>query len=284
MARYLPLFLTLLALPVLLAASCGGISKPDDALETPYDILAAVDAHVHAAQDVRILAKGDYYDPNATPPRVVGRPVTLLAQHPASVRIQIGSGYGNVLGALASDGTDVTMLDLQNNVFYYGPATPKNLSAILPLYLPGDDLVRVLHGGFPTSGLEPDWRDRAELSWNQETGRYRLELPRQGEGTQIVELTHPELGVAEVRIRDAEGDELYTYIAKDFSVHGGIPFPAKSRFELPAKDIDLTLYVEKVEFNPGLRARLFSIQQPAGTQSVFLGGGAPEGANVIATP
>jgi hypothetical protein len=258
---------------VLLGLACTGcpqrIARPDDALTSPNDILSrTLDRHTPIS-DLRLQSKGDYWD-TAQGQRVVGRPISILAASPASLRIQIGSGFGSTLGALASDGSQFSMLDLQNNVFYFGPATPENLSMLLPIYLSGADLVRVLSGGFPTSDLPPDWTSQATLDWNAESGQYRLSVPRTDGQRQVIELTYPDLAVAEIRIESASGDLHYLYQAKDFQVQQGVPLPQKVRFELPTREIDLQLRIEKTETNVSLPESLFTISAPPGVEQIPL--------------
>ena len=150
---------------VLLALSLTGCPtthpRPESALTAPAPALSGVDQKLNRAQDVRLQLKGTYFD-ERNGKRVAGRPVDVLARNPSSFYIEVGSGFGSALGALASDGVRFGMLDMQGNVFFTGPATPTNLSLLLPIYLAGDDFVRVLRGGFPLSDLAPGWARRGD--------------------------------------------------------------------------------------------------------------------------
>jgi hypothetical protein len=262
------LWLCLCALAWLCAGCPQRFARPDDAFEAPADVISHLTARAGAVASVRLQTKGDYWDA-AKGERVVGRPVTLLAAAPSSLRIQVGSGFGSTLGALASNGERLTMLDLQNNVFYSGPPTPENISLLLPLYLSGEDFVRVLTGGFPTTQLPPTWAERATLTWDEAPGHYHLTIPLPNAHTQRVSLTHPALAVAELRIASPDGT-LYLYQAKDFSDYAGVPLPAKARFELPAQSIDVQLRVEKTEANVDLPDALFLISPPDGIEHIRL--------------
>jgi len=272
-ARSRAILTGLVILAVFLLSACHrSIQRPDDALTAAPDILAKVDARLERVSDVRLLTKGDYWDTRKGK-RVVGQSIVVLARAPASVRIQINSGFGTAVSALASDGESFAMLDQHNKVYYYGPATAENLSSLLPIYLPGDDLVRVLRGGFPTALLDEGWRTRTTLTWNEETGRHRLVMPRADGTQQIVELTHPALAVAEVVLLNTEGEPLYRYQAKNFKTYDGIPLPGKSRFEVVTEEVDVILTMERVDLNPqdpAIPDRAFTIPPPAGVKQVPL--------------
>ncbi|PJB43246.1 MAG: hypothetical protein CO108_10290 [Deltaproteobacteria bacterium CG_4_9_14_3_um_filter_63_12] len=259
---------TLVVLVSLLVSACSGsIKRPDDALTSTRDVVAAIDSRLEAVQDVRIAAKVDYYDEERGE-RVVARDVSLSAAAPASLRVTLSS-FDKALASLASDGTDFSMLNLQENVYYHGPATVENLSQLFPLFLSGADFVRVLRGGFPIELLADGWREKTELGWNQETGRYRLEVATVDGGLQLVELTYPELGVAQIEIKK-DGESLYTYEGKDFQSPGVALFPVKSRFTLVERDTDVTLRVEGFDANVEPNERIFKIPPPAGAKVVDL--------------
>lgn len=262
------LALVLVALLASLVACTGAHPRPDDALASPVDIIDTLDHRMQGLDDVRIVTRADYYDEREGR-RVAGRDVSIAARAPASLRVDLSSS-GKSLAGMASDGELFTMLDLINEVYYYGPATPRNISRLLPLYLPGEDFVRVLLGGFPTSELVADWQSKAELGWNSDTGRYQLELPRQDGNFQLVELSHPRLDVELIRIVDAKNREQYNYEAKDFKLVEGVPVPQKSRFTVPAQEVEVTLFVERYEFNVGLNPRIFTIHDPGSVDVVNL--------------
>lgn len=265
----IPYALLLLLLSSSLVACTGAHPRPDDALSASVDVIDAVEQRMQGLGTVRIATKADYYD-EAEGRRVAGRDVSIIAMAPASLRVDLSS-FGKAMAGMASDGQLFTMLDLNNEVYYHGPATRENISRLLPLYLSGADFVRVLHGGFPVDELVADWQQEAELSWNADTGRYRLELPRRDDTFQLVELGHPGLEVEEIRIVDAKNQELYSYVGKDFQVIDGVPVPTKSRFTIPERDVEVTLYVDSYELDVNVSSRIFNIPDPGYVDVVYLG-------------
>ena len=236
-------------------------------MSTSADVIAAVDVRLDSIEDVRIATKADYWDEERRE-RIAGRDVSISAALPGSLRVTLSS-FDKALASLASDGVDFAMLDLQNNIYYYGPATAQNISKLIPIYLSGEDFVRVLCGGFPTDTLVVGWRESTTLSWNDHSGRYRLDMPTV-DGTQQVELTHPDLAVAEIRIR-RDDEDVYIYRAKNFTAIDGIPTAKKSRFELVEREIDVTLRIERWDYNVEPPETLYRIAPPAGSELVPLG-------------
>jgi hypothetical protein len=267
--RPLLLWLLLFACAPLCTGCPQRFARPDDAFDAPASVIDQVMQRSASLTSLRIQTKSDYWD-NAEGKRVVGRPVTLLTSSPSSLRIQIGSGFGSTLGALASNGALMTMLDLHNNVFYSGPPTLENISLLLPLYLSGEDFIRILSGGFPTANLSPTASSSATLTWDDTTGYYQLSIPLPNAQIQRVSLTHPDLAVSEIRILSSSDDTLYLYQAKDFSPYEGVPLPAKARFELPARELDVQLRIEKTEVNVDLPDALFLISAPDGVEHIRL--------------
>jgi hypothetical protein len=73
----------------------------------------------------------------------------LSVKRPASLRIEALTPMGDPAAVLVADGGKFALLDLRNNVFYRGPATPRNLSRLLPAPLRDEELVALLTGAMP---------------------------------------------------------------------------------------------------------------------------------------
>jgi outer membrane lipoprotein-sorting protein len=77
----------------------------------------------------------------------------LVAQAPDHIRLESISFFGDPLAVLTSNGTQFAMHDLKQNRFYEGAATATNVSRLLPMRLPPDELVSLVLGVPP---LVPD--------------------------------------------------------------------------------------------------------------------------------
>lgn len=73
----------------------------------------------------------------------------VLVKRPASIRIEAILPTGDPGAVLVAERGRFALLDLRNNVFYRGPATPRNLSRLLPVPFAPDELVSLLTGAMP---------------------------------------------------------------------------------------------------------------------------------------
>ena len=73
----------------------------------------------------------------------------VSVKRPASVRLEALTPMGDPAAVLVADQGRFALLDLRNNVFYRGPATPENLSRLIPVPLRDDELVSVITGDIP---------------------------------------------------------------------------------------------------------------------------------------
>src|SRR5260370_39964565 len=74
-------------------------------------------------------------------------PVSVQRQR--SMRLEGLTPLGDPAAVLVADQDRFALLDLRNNVFYRGPATPQNLSRLLPAPLRDEELVSLITGAIP---------------------------------------------------------------------------------------------------------------------------------------
>jgi hypothetical protein len=73
----------------------------------------------------------------------------VSVRRPASIRIEAILPTGDPGAVLVADRGRFALVDLRNNVFYRGPATPRNLSRLLPAPFTPEELVSLLTGAIP---------------------------------------------------------------------------------------------------------------------------------------
>ncbi len=73
----------------------------------------------------------------------------VSVKRPASLRIEALTPMGDPAAVLVADQGRFALLDLRNNVFYRGPATPENLSRLIPAPLRDEELVSLITGDIP---------------------------------------------------------------------------------------------------------------------------------------
>src|SRR3954453_23282398 len=73
----------------------------------------------------------------------------LSVKRQTSLRIEALTPMGDPAAVLVADQGRFALLDLRNNVFFRGPATPENLSRLIPAPLRDEELVALISGDIP---------------------------------------------------------------------------------------------------------------------------------------
>jgi outer membrane lipoprotein-sorting protein len=73
----------------------------------------------------------------------------VSVKRPDSIRIEALTPVGDPAAVLVASAGKFALIDLRNNVYYRGPATPQNLSRLIPVPLTPQELVAVLTGDIP---------------------------------------------------------------------------------------------------------------------------------------
>lgn len=249
--------LALLALALTTLTGCPGpqYARPDDFSDDPAPLLAAVERRARAIQRLSgELAIEAWRDDERVRLRQL-----IAVDGRGRVRIDALSPFGQPLSTLVSDGSRLMIYSLEDKTFRIGAATPENMARLLPIRLEPEALSALLRGAVP---ILP--HDRATVSWNGDTGAYRLELVR-GARTQQIELEPAALRVVGLRMFD--GDRLrYRARFGDYSGDGDAVVPRRMRFEVPAEDVRIDLSVVDFTIDPDLPDEAFVLEAPRGVR------------------
>jgi hypothetical protein len=279
----------------LLAAVLTGCPKPPPASQFPTGT-AALDrmkSTYACANGVQGEAKIDYFGDKGR----VRSNVTVFAVNAARVRLDVLSPLMAVLYTLTSNGTDFEMLDMQKQIFMYGPATPCNLARMTQVEVPGHVLVWLLRGEAPL--LKHD-RNAPTIVW--EDGHYHVTIPSTRNATQHVNLEVYDADYnlpwqkQRVRVVNVEtiqkGVVLYQAELEDHELARTLPtrkdpdglgpdippsggacnveIPRSIQLSVPWSGDEVVFQYQKVGFNPPIPTGAFSQQQPAGTRKQFV--------------
>ena len=258
--------LVLLGLVVLTMACCRRrIPPPDNAIEEPGLLRAAVDARLEQFESARFKEVVlDYYGAKE---RVKVRQL-ILVKPPAKLRVQTRlPGSDEVMNLLVSDGETFAVHRRDTNEYLTGRPTPENINRLLPLDLSASDVVRVMLGGAPWERLARHGNP-LQLEWDARAGRYRLWVERGGGGVVELEVRHTDFAVTAMR-EIGPGDELiYEYTTDDWRRHGTLALPDFRRFVWPSEDLDFSVDVGETQLNIDLPDALFEFPPPPGSQVI----------------
>jgi hypothetical protein len=149
----------------------------------------------------------------------------VSVKRPASLRIEALSPMGDPAAVLVADQGRFALLDLRNNVFFRGPATPENLSRLIPAPLRDEELVALISGDIPElPGGRPDSAARDGDGYRLVIGSARLR--------QEVTLG-ADLRVVQVRRFDAKNELIWSVVLDEHDDSSGAQVPRLLHLEAP---------------------------------------------------
>ena len=195
----------------------------------------------------------------------------VAVRRPQSIRIEALTPLGDPAAVLVADAGRFALLDLRQNVFYRGPASPENLSRLLPAPLRDDELVSLLTGQLPAlPGSEP-------ISVKREGEGYRLVLSTVPPGTTTLRgylqevLLGGDLRLLEVRRLTSQGELLWEVRLDEHDDSSGAQVPRLLHLTAPASKTGIDL-----------RLRNLTVGKPPPSGAFLLG--APPGMEVRDVP
>jgi hypothetical protein len=157
----------------------------------------------------------------------------ISVKRPASLRIEALTPMGDPAAVLVADQGRFALLDLKNNVFYRGPATPENLSRLIPVPLRDEELVSLITGDIPElPGGSPETATR-------EGDGYRLVIAAPRVKQEIA--LGADLRVTGVRRTDMEGKVLWSIGLDEHDDSSGAQVPRLIHLEAPLAKTKLDL-------------------------------------------
>lgn len=181
----------------------------------------------------------------------------LAVKRPASIHLEANTPIGDPAAILVADKGRFALLDLRANVFYRGPATPRNLSRLLPAPLTPEELVAFLTGTFPE--LPGARVEAARLG-----DRYRLTFYTQALKDEI-ELGG-DLRVEQVRRLGKRNELLWSVRLQDHDDSSGANVPTLIHLSVPAEKTEVDLQLKGIIANKPPPAGAFLLGVPKGMQ------------------
>lgn len=246
-----------LRIAMFLALTCLGCAKRiaaipvEGRLTDPEALLERVDA----AQAKVISVRGDARLHVDSRDAKGSAGLFVSVAHPALIHLQPLDFFNRPQGVLVSDGQDFTLYSVPENRVLVGPASPPNVSRLLPILIPAEELVAVMLGRAPRL---PD--AERTLTYDEKARTYRLEL-RKGEVVQTL-WVHPEhFRVMRSEIRGAPAYDLQF---SDFMKTADVALPRHIILASQAGEARLELRYREVVVNGPVDLTDFTFDPPAG--------------------
>ncbi|MGZ3461596.1 MAG: DUF4292 domain-containing protein [Archangium sp.] len=185
--------------------------------------------------------------------------VYLAVCRPGLLRVEMFDFFNRPIAVLVTDGQRFGLFQAQENKFYQGPATPRNLSRFLPVALPSEELVSVMLGQVPFIPAE-----RMTLSLDEKERTYVLTLHR-GEVSQVLHIHPKYLQVVRSEVRGAPA---YGLEYDHFKERGELVFPHEVKLLASTADTSLGLRYTDVTLNESPDLTLFDLSAPEGVPVV----------------
>lgn len=258
-----PLLPVVLAVVALGSTACPkNVPPPDDALESPAKLRAAIEARLSEFDNARF--KEVVTDTFRDGERIKVRQL-ILVDLPDKIRVQTRvPGSNEIVSLLVSDGETFALHRRDNNEYLHGPPTPANINRLLQVDLSGPDVVRVLLGGAPWDRFDRE-PGEPQLRWNRKRGRYEYSVETRSGGRLVLFARHRPYIVESVVEYGPNGDPVYRYETDDWTRFGDRSLPSYRRFVWPARDLDFSIDVGETEFDVTIPNSLFQLDPPAGS-------------------
>ncbi|PTL76122.1 DUF4292 domain-containing protein [Vitiosangium sp. GDMCC 1.1324] len=185
--------------------------------------------------------------------------VYLAASRPGLLRVEMFDFFNRPIAVLVTDGQRFGLFQAQENKFYQGPATPRNLSRFLPISLPSQELVSIMLGKVPFIPAE-----RMTLALDSREGLYVLTLHKDSV-TQVLHIHPRYLLVTRSEVRGAPA---YGLEYDHFKERGELVFPHEVKLVAPTSDTSLGLRYTDITLNESPDLTLFDLSAPEGVPVV----------------
>lgn len=216
---------------------------------------------VSAAQQQAATLQGDG-KLHVESPQGTGTVSTFLAaSRPGLLRVEMFDFFNRPVGFLVTDGQRFGVWQAQENKFYQGTASPRNLARFLPVALPGSELISVMLGQVPLLPAE-----RKSLTLDEKAGQYVLTLEK-GSVSQVLHIDPRWLRVVRSQVH---GAPIYEIQYDHFQPQGEGVFAHEVRLRSPTGESSLGLRYTDITVNQPPDLTLFEVKAPEGVPVVEL--------------
>jgi hypothetical protein len=197
------------------------------------------------------------------------------AEKPDRVHLETLDFFGNPAAVLVAAGGRFSFLDARAQVFYRGEATPENVSRLLPVLLPVEELVTILCGSAPLLPGRP-----VEVGTQGDLLLLTVAAGDTGQRLALGEAATVEWSRVRRVVTEGGGRReiapAYDLEFQFFRRRSGVRFPTFVRLDAPSANsvIELT-WRNDLEVDATLDAALFRLAPPRGVRVVDLAPGQP---------
>ncbi len=249
----------------LAAAAPACCPRPWPKTLTPLpDAAAVIKATAAPRAKIRSISGGAKVDTFTPQGRARVREV-VVAERSGRLRFETLSPFEQPLSTLVSDGKKFALYDLGKKRYYSGPATPANISRLLPIRMRGEEIAQLLLGEAP---LIAPTATKTEL--DKCKSHYRLFFEaKELDARQIVLIDAQRLVPLKSTLH--VGGRLESEITfEDHKSVSGVLIPHKIRYVAPADKVDLVVLYTDVTLDETFDDDTFKLDAPRGVEVIPL--------------
>ena len=191
----------------------------------------------------------------------------ILAKRPGYLRLESLSTVGQTFLFLATDNKKIYIYSPLENRFYFGLASKKNLSMIVPLPFKSTDVVEIIQGKIDYSKYFP-----SKMTFDLEKEEYTLTIMPEDRTRGMAYLTVDArtFFVTGMKLYDRYNNLVIDGVFSDFRKIDNHIFPMNLRYRVPSDlvFIDIEIEYHDVKLNTLIEESRFSMTPPHGVQEI----------------
>lgn len=254
----------MLSMGLMFFASCGGPSGQSRGYKSQSgaSVVEALKNRQSQAHSFLHASRMEYWVKDQR----VKTTVYVMGERGAKVRFNaLGPTGGTVAADLACDGENFSFVDFNRDCQLTGPCTKDAIGQLLRVSLAPDDFLLLAVGSTPIIPF-----DDAKVTWQSKSAEELVELTnKDGSWRQQIVLDGREQrwDVLSSTVWSADGEIEWKLTNKEFSDHKSadgkdIRLPAKTRFEQPKEEADVSIRWDELTVNDSLEPVQFQMELP----------------------
>ena len=191
----------------------------------------------------------------------------IFSKRPSFLRLETVGPLGETLLFLATNLKKVFIYSPIENRYYFGLASKKNLSLLVPLPFKAADIVELLQGKVDLERYYP-----ASMSLDEPAGTYELKvLPQEsGRGMALLTVDARTFYVLAMKLYDNENNLIIDGTFSDFDPAGNTTLPMAIAYKVPDEGTFVKIGIEydAVEVDTPIDESRFVLDPPRGVQEI----------------
>jgi outer membrane lipoprotein-sorting protein len=191
----------------------------------------------------------------------------ILAKRPGYLRLESLGPTGQTVLFLATNNKRIYIYSPLENRFYFGLASRKNLSMIIPLPFKSTDIVEIIQGKIDTSKYFP-----LEMAFKAEEESYSLILMPEDRTRGMARLTVDArtFFITGLKLYDTGKNLIIDGTFSNFRKIGEQAFPMKLKYRVPNNFVFIDIEIEYQDVKPNtlIEESRFSMTPPRGVQEI----------------